>query len=487
MSFLRRKYHVDQGDLQGNILCAYGNRYPHARYAFVRVENGAAGRAALSLLIDSVTNARPWKNGRPPHTLNVSISCHGLRALGLPEPVIETFPLEFRLGMAARSQENGDVGPSAPQTWDPRMGWTDERHPRPQEHHLLLTLYARDEERMNEARATHLEPLQAGGALTIRYEQPARLLGNYPEGAAGREHFGFADGFGQPTIRGNAGPWDRPGGGTIGKRGCWKPVAPGEFVLGYPGEDGTLEPGPIDPLSRSGTYTVVRKLCQDVAAFTNYVRRQSKATPASEATLASEEWVAARIVGRWRDGTPLMLSPCAPNGDVASDTARGGRVNDFSYSGDQEGLMCPLGSHIRRANPRDALGEWWEGRLSMRHRIIRRGMPYGDPPADPAVPDGVDRGLMFVCHQASIKRQFEVVQGSWLNDGDAFWLGDEGDLLTSDGRPRGEGGMDSGMTMQQHPPKYLDRPPPLVILRGGGYFFTPGINGLRTIAAGSWL
>ena len=94
---------------------------------------------------------------------------------------------------------------------------------------------------------------------------------------------------------------------------------------------------------------------------------------------------------------------------------------------------------------------------------------------------------MFVCHQASIRRQFEVVQGAWLNDGDAFWLADEGDLLTSDGRPRGRGGTDSGMTIQALPPKYLDRPPPLVILRGGGYFFTPGINGLRTIAAGSWL
>ena len=481
MRVFRGRYHVDQDDLQGNVLCAYGNRYPHALYAFIRVENSDAGRAWLSGLADAVTTARPWKGRRPAHTLNVSISCHGLRALGLPEPLINTFPEDFRHGMAARAKKLRDLGPSAPRTWDPRMGWTDESHPLPQEHHLLLTLYARDEECMNEARATHLEPLQAGGALTIWYEQPAQLLGNYPEGAAGREHFGFADGFGQPTIRGNAGPWDRPGGGRLSKRGCWKPVAPGEFVLGYPGEDGTREPAPLDVLSRSGTFTVVRKLCQDVAAFTNYLRRQSKATQ------VSEEWIAARIVGRWRDGTPLTLSPGGPNGDLSSDYRSGGRVNDFSYAGDQEGLICPLGAHIRRANPRDALGEWWEGRLSMRHRIIRRGMPFGEGPEDPARPDGVDRGLMFVCHQASIRRQFEVVQGAWLNDGDAFWLGDEGDLLTSDGRPRGDGALDSGMTIQDRPPKYLDRPPPLVILRGGGYFFTPGINGLRTIAAGSWL
>jgi hypothetical protein len=87
---------------------------------------------------------------------------------------------------------------------------------------------------------------------------------------------------------------------------------------------------------------------------------------------------------------------------------------------------------------------------------------------------------MFVCHQSSISRQFEVIQGQWLNDGDAFWLGSEPDLLTCG--ERGE-----GMTLQGRPPVFLPRPEPLVVTRGGGYFFTPGIQALQTIAAGAWI
>jgi deferrochelatase/peroxidase EfeB len=173
-----------------------------------------------------------------------------------------------------------------------------------------------------------------------------------------------------------------------------------------------------------------------------------------------------------------MMSPDIPDDGLAADYGPGGRINDFRYKNDPDGLRCPLGAHVRRANPRDALG--WQGRLTKRHRMIRRGMPYGRPPADPARPDGVDRGLMFVCHQASIERQFEVVQGQWLNDGDGFWLGVEKDLLTL-------GGHGEGMTIAGRPPAFLRKPPHFVTTRGGGYFFTPGINALRTISAGGWI
>jgi Dyp-type peroxidase family len=240
-------------------------------------------------------------------------------------------------------------------------------------------------------------------------------------------------------------------------------------VLGYRGEDGTIPTGPEGPLGRSGTFTVVRKLYQDVPGFTNYLRRGAKGNP------AREEWLAARIIGRWRDGTPLERSPDRPDPSLVEDP---GKINDFRYGDDEEGLRCPLGSHIRRANPRDGFG--WQGRLVKRHRIIRRGMPYGPRPEDPARPDGRDRGLVFVCHQASIDRQFEVIQRRWLNDGDAFWLASDKDLVASCGKP-------TGMTIQALPPVFLPPPPQLVLTRGGGYFFTPGLGALREIAAGSWL
>jgi len=444
------------------VLAGYGNTYRHAVYLFVRVTDDEGGRRWVGELVPQVTDAVPRsRSRRPDRTLNVSFTCEGLRALALPEPMLSTFPQEFRQGMAARAALLGDVGRSAPARWQPGIG--------PGEPHALVTLYGREVEDLRLAwRAQRARIGRPGSGLELVFEQPASLLG-HPAAGDGREHFGFADGFAQPTIKGNAGPYSKRGGGTPVRLGRWRDVAPGEFVLGYRGEDGTVAQRPEEPFRRSGTFTVVRKLYQDVAAFTNFLRRGAKGNP------AREEWLAARIVGRWRDGTPLERSPDGPDARLVADA---GKLNDFRYGGDAEGLRCPLGAHIRRANPRDAFG--WQGRLVKRHRIIRRGMPYGPRPEDPARPDGRDRGLVFVCHQASIERQFELIQGQWLNDGDAFWLGRDSDLVAG-------GGSRSGMTIADRPPVFLPPPPQLVVTRGGGYFFTPGLGALRAIAAGSWL
>ena len=91
------------------------------------------------------------------------------------------------------------------------------------------------------------------------------------------------------------------------------------------------------------------------------------------------------------------VSPDRPDAAVAADPAR---INDFSFRDDAEGLRCPIGAHIRRANPRDAAG-FFDGRLSNRHRIIRRGRTYGPPLSDGVLEDdGVERGLVFVCFNA---------------------------------------------------------------------------------------
>jgi Dyp-type peroxidase family len=351
--------------------------------------------------------------------------------------------------------------------------------------------------------------------------QEAQLL-EFPHerGKYSREHFGFADGFSQPAIRGNPRPKNREGMGTPLRRGKWSLLAPGEFVLGYPGEDGLLPEAPPAPLGRSGTFMVVRKLEQHVARFRKYLRRRAEqdlpylrglpgsegSNPSEEALALRQQVLAAKIVGRWQDGRSLVLYP-EPN---EPDKKKLHPINRFLYSQDPDGFGCPLGAHVRRANPRDDFG--WQGRLTKRHRIIRRGMPYGrlafdepgalfDPNVEDLDPDhDKGRGLMFICYQASIARQFEVIQQRWLNDGDPFWLGGDRDFLTISGnRPDPDAPLEGGngwsegeeasggkMTIQGTPPSFLAPQPSFVTLKGGEYFFTPGLAALRALASAYW-
>jgi Dyp-type peroxidase family len=216
---------------------------------------------------------------------------------------------------------------------------------------------------------------------------------------------------------------------------------------------------------------VYRELDQDVPAFRDYVRSQAQLCGLSGAV------VEAKMVGRWADGTPLMLSPDAPRS--VPGYLKDPRINDFTYRDDPDGVRCPLGSHIRRANPRDSLG--FGERMSRRHRMIRRGMPYGHryragrPGAD------AERGLAFVCFVANIRRQFEFIQSQWCNDGNAFSLGWEPDPMVgrSVGEPSGEASM---MTLPGSPTRVLSPLPDVVRTGGGEYFYLPGLEGLRGLS-----
>ena len=266
----------------------------------------------------------------------------------------------------------------------------------------------------------------------MAYEQATELL------PGSREHFGYADGFAQPAIAGVDDATDRRiGGGVPEAKGAWRALALGEFILGYEDEDTRVDPeralpsAPADPFGRSGTYMVWRKLYQDVALFRHVLREAAALYGGGD-----HEKLAAKVVGRWPNGTPLVVSPDAPIADFEPKTDP--RANDFRYAAeDPDGRRCPLGAHIRRSNPRDALG--FDGLLSFRHRIIRRGMPYGAPLASEAAEDDhVDRGLIFVCFNASISRQFEGIQAQWLNDGNVFHLGHDSDFLMGDPARHGQ-------------------------------------------------
>jgi Dyp-type peroxidase family len=357
--------------------------------------------------------------------------------------------------MAARATVLGDAGPEAPDRWDPGLRDAD----------LLVVLGAWRQEMLEGLRAELEEELTGpGSGLEIVHRQPAAML------PRAREHFGFGDGFSQPAIAGaETGP--RDGEGTLSKWRRWRELALGEFVLGYEDEGGERPAAPKGPLEPDSTFMVVRKLEQDVVGFRRYVREQA------DLHGREERWIAAKMVGRWPNGSPLARYPDRP-GPAAADTRE--RTNRFRYGTDPDGIACPLGAHVRRANPRDALG--WQGRLTQRHRMLRRGMSYGPPlPEGVTKPDDLERGLMFVSFQASIERQFEFVQKQWLGDGNVFGLSDDRDPLVSgysDGRER-------RMVIQGSPPLFLSGLPQFVTLRGGDYFLLPGRAGLQALATGA--
>jgi Dyp-type peroxidase family len=443
---------IDVADLQGGIVRGYGKGFPVARHVFARVRDPRAARAFLAALADPVTTAQEWERRQPPETtLNLALSFRALEALGVPAAILDGFPEEFRCGMAHRAERLGDD----PRTWDDEL----------RDLEVLLVVHARSAEALAaEVARREAELAREDSGLELAHSQEAALLGEQ------REHFGFTDGFSQPAIEGVARE-DVRGQGIAYKRAPrwplsrtrWRAVKPGEFVLGYDDEDGGPAPAPPAPFDRNATFMVWRKLRQDVAGFRAQLAEQA------ERLRLDEELMAAKLVGRWRDGSPLALRPDAPDSELGNDKER---ANDFRYADDPLGLRCPRGAHVRRTNPRDALG--WEGRLTARHRILRRGMPYG-----PALPDGVDddgasRGLLFVCLQASIARQFEIVQTQWCNDGNAFGLGREADPIT------GPAGREVTHLIEGDPPQVASLRS-YVECRGGEYLFVPGIAALRAL------
>ena len=430
-----------------------GYRLPYAGYVFLRIADAARARDALAEFIPQVITAEHWTD-KPESGINLSFSFEGLRALGLDDRSLDAFPAEFRDGMAARATVLGDIGASAPEHWEaPFRDGTG---------HVLVMVSAKDRAALEERNARVKAAVdRAGGASVVGFQLGAALEG-------GREHFGYADGFAQPAIEGS-GFEPLPGQGAVDGDG-WRPIRPGEFILGYPDEQGAITPAPPpDGFGVNGSFLVYRKLQQDVAGFRRMLREAAARHP------GGEELLAAKIVGRWRDGTPLDRSPQRPDPALVADPTRN---NAFDYGDDETGERCPIGAHVRRMNPRRSLP--FDGKLVNRHRIIRRGITYGDQLPDGAEDDGKDRGVIFMCLQANLARGFEFVQSQWANGGNAFRLGQDQDVILG---PQDTVGP-AKMTVPGKPPFFLGPLSRLVTVRGGEYYFTPGINGLHHLAAG---
>ncbi|MGH9372087.1 MAG: Dyp-type peroxidase [Vicinamibacterales bacterium] len=446
-------------DIQGNILRAYG--FPFARYEVIRIADRAGARRLLSGVIEQklVTTATSWDpQSKPGATLNVFFSWTGLQAIGLPQASLDSFPPEFREGMAARAALLGDTGASHPDIWEVGND--------PDKNHVFFAVYGRtlaDRDRLLEQLRRELAVV--GDAVEVTHRLDAAMLANR------REHFGFADGIGQPSIEGSGAPV-YPGEGTLRADGTWAPLAPGEFVLGWPGETGFAIPIPQpDALGRNGSFMVYRKLEQHVTAFRAFLSTQAERLY-GEASGQAIERLASKLVGRWRSGCPLSLAPDLDDPTLATDWDRN---NDFGYAADLAGVACPYGAHIRRMNPRDGRAG---DALVRTHRIVRRGLPYGRW-LEPGEAETEQRGVAFMSINASISYQFEFLQTEWINSGEFAELS-KNDVDPFAGVRRD--GTRFRIPNSKGPPKNIFDLPEFVTTRGGGYYFIPSITALRFIA-----
>ena len=459
---------LNASDIQGFALRGYN--MPFARYLFLRITNPEKGRLLLTRLLPLVTTGQLWEQ-KPETTINLAFTHHGLVALELPLATLISFPPEFQLGMKPRGTILGDIGLNSHEHWD--KVWREGNV------HIWLAINALSPETLA-ARFTQMQTLleETGGASLLDFQDAAAISidGKFTS----QEHFGYTDGFGNPDYLGVCRD-TQPGQGKLMKDGTWAPLATGELLLGYADEAGELPVAPVPHLLASnGTFMVYRKLHQNVGGFRVFLNEWAKRYGAGDDY--AREKLAAKFIGRWRDGTPIELSPDHPDPAIVSDPER--NVN-FLFGEDLSGTRCPVGAHVRRTNPRDAFG--FQGALVHRRRISRRGLPYGpvappeNQPADPGELDKTDRGIVFMALNASLSRQFEFVQQQWISYGNDAHLGNEKDLLIAH-HGEGERFGIQGDTTAANPPFFCSRLPNFVELRGGDYFFMPSITALGMLA-----
>lgn len=501
-------------DVQGIIAYGYG-ALTCSSFVLLSVEDAEAARAWLGDLVPSLRTAKPLAEDepRPSTATNVALSYAGLCRLGLLQEAGQGFSRPFREGITEpyRARVLGDRLDSAPEGWD----WSDSGG-RAKGADLLLLLYAEEPEGLAALREEHLGDL-AGAGLCIVSEISGQAFG----GKRMREHFGFADGISNPVL-----PHRRKDGDADTHADL---IEPGEVLLGYCNHYGfrpfsphlseqesrpracTLVPGTgrLD-IGRNGSYLVLRQIEQDPFGFWDYVQRQAQRLD-GEGRPIEAKTLAAKMVGRWPDGAPLATHPELDPGPDLSP----GQLNDFDFAEDEEGLRCPFGAHVRRLNPRGAhLGDTPDEarHIAGGHRIVRRGRTYGEPlaeswsldalraaeeaeAADRPADGSTGRGVMFMCFNADIRRQFEFLQQSWLMNPKFPGLYEDPDPLLGGRDPArakalGLSGEVRGLARGLRPGFQVPGPglghrmpdlPAFTRVRGGGYFFMPGIRALKTL------
>jgi Dyp-type peroxidase family len=470
-----------------------------------------------------------------PRAAALAISWAGLQLMGLGETALASFSRPFREGMLQEDRlrrlgdrRNGKWQPTVLEggpLWsantperpalDPLPAGFDVPSGSPPERpvttdttvHAILLLYTRD---MADAEAWDAAVVEALAPHAVEVVRRRDLfLDPASASPVSREHFGFADGLSQPA------PYDGDGHVLLSGKPVTAPhpvqgVPLGEILFSYTNGHGEPAPTPTVPdpagglerapdpaaaglkphwdvdgfydLGRNGSYMVVRELSQDVAAFWNSMDANAERIRTQDPThsgYVTADWLAERVIGRDKDGH--LLCPAdkqCPTGKLAPDKFNL-PDNDFHFwERDRYGFGCPAGSHVRRANPRDSLAPGEGERAGLlhaanNHRILRRGRKYGPPLDHDRTDDGEERGLLFVCLNTDIARQFEFVQQTWLLNSTFATLYQEVDPLL---------GAPGPMTIREDPLRRILHIDTYVRMIGGDYFFLPSLTALRYLA-----
>jgi Dyp-type peroxidase family len=454
---------ADREDIQALVL--FGTKSPFLRYHFFAVRDARGARDFVAFLLEqgplAVNTAGKGQAAQErEHLVYAGFTWSGLVALGLAPLSLQSFPVEFREGARQRAVALGDVSEQDIETWTISDAET----------HLVVLLYARDREELFNQSTALLAAADRNGCALVQYLDAAALPdGRHPSGQqiVRGVHFGFSDGISQPAIAGEPGV---PTGGPA-------PIKAGAFLLGH-GDSAVPETNhaSLNPpeLGVNGTFGAFRLFEQDCDAFEDFLDRNSTDS-------SSREMLAARMCGRWRNGISLAVSPDAP---YLTTTVTAAELNGFDYvpteqhpqmPDDAAGRRCPIGSHVRRANPRS--GEIL-GQIGQTIRLIRRGMPYGPPHVRG---DGKKRGMLglFLC--ASLKDQFEFVMRHWMNDG-LFARG----LNPAEKDPFVGASADGTFTYRtEDGPSTVSGLSRFITTRGAAYLFFPSRTALRLLASGS--
>jgi Dyp-type peroxidase family len=452
------------GDIQGIILFGYA-KLGSASYLLLHFENKLQAKHWLGQIMPKIQKA----SDKPEKTaVNLGFTIEGLRFLGLTDDEACALAPEFVEGMAAEHRQRvlGDL----PDTWE----WGGQQDPPESVVHAVLMLFS---ESPSALEALKLE-------LSVDSQKIIRELTtkNLPDS---KEHFGFRDGISNPILKGSYHA------AKLTDQSHFNLIEPGEFVLGLPNEYNESDKDPkVHSFLQNGTYMVFRQLEQDVKGFWSYCA-------ANAGSLQATVHLASKMVGRWPSGTSFANSPMADGALAEPD-------NDFLFAKeDLDGMKCPVASHIRRAFPRDTLtidpkdttvssGEVDASvRIAKRHRILRRSRAYGeplDPNLDPksfleAPETNQERGIYFICFNASLNRQFEFVQQTWCNNPKFSGLYSDPDPIVR-GFIEDDPVEKSPWTFTyaaQPVRRRVTELPRFVTVRGGAYFFVPGLATLSRL------